>query len=273
MTLCIINLCGKILGILPGKASRYIASALGAAAAFIIFVPMESVILQLVYRLMVSVFVVGVAFPLHSGRLLLRAAGTFYVVSFLVAGVVAGLFWLFPTAGFYSGNGAVYFNIRPLTLLGAVAVAYGAVELFDRFNARRTPPREIFQLTIEKGGRKIPLKALADSGNRLTEPFSGLPVVVVTARAVWPLLSEEEKKVVSEQNLSSAVPGVRWVLCRSVADSCLLPAFLPDTLSVRWEGRETPVGAYFAVSPQGIGEADGSYSAVFNPKMIQVLLR
>lgn len=31
----------------------------------------------------------------------------------------------------------------------------------------------------------VPVMALADSGNRLIEPFSGLPVLVVNAGEVW----------------------------------------------------------------------------------------
>ena len=63
VTLLILQLCGRILGIRPGRAVKYISGALGAAAAFIIFVPIHSVAVQLLYRLAVSVLLVGVAFP------------------------------------------------------------------------------------------------------------------------------------------------------------------------------------------------------------------
>ena len=43
VTLLILQLCGRILGIRPGRAVKYISGALGAAAAFIIFVPIHSV--------------------------------------------------------------------------------------------------------------------------------------------------------------------------------------------------------------------------------------
>ena len=38
VTLLILQLCGRILGIRPGRSVKYISGALGAAAAFIIFV-------------------------------------------------------------------------------------------------------------------------------------------------------------------------------------------------------------------------------------------
>ena len=47
VTLLILQLCGRILGIRPGRAVKYISGALGAAAAFIIFVPIHSVAVQL----------------------------------------------------------------------------------------------------------------------------------------------------------------------------------------------------------------------------------
>lgn len=62
VTLLILQLCGRILGIRPGSAVKYISGALGAAAAFIIFVPIHSVAVQLLYRLAVSVLLVGGSF-------------------------------------------------------------------------------------------------------------------------------------------------------------------------------------------------------------------
>ena len=271
VTLAILRLCGKILGVSPGRVSRYIASVLGAAAAFIIFVPIHSTWLELLYRLFVSVLVVGVAFPTREKRTFLKATGIFYAVSFLVAGVVAGLLWLFPSAGFYTQNGVVYFNLHPLTLLGAVAVAYGVVSLFDRFNSRRTARCEIFELTVKRGGHVIKLRALSDSGNRLIEPFSGLPVVVASTTSVWPLLSDAEKRVISAYDQEEPLPGLRWILCQSISEQRLLPAIRPEAITVNYDGRAVPVGAYLALSREPIG-AGKEYSAVMNPKMIQVLL-
>ena len=81
VTLLILQLSGRILGIRPGRAVKYISGALGAAAAFIIFVPIHSVAVQLLYRLAVSVLLVGVAFPALNRKRLLRAIGVFYLVS------------------------------------------------------------------------------------------------------------------------------------------------------------------------------------------------
>ena len=166
VTLLILQLSGRILGIRPGSAVKYISGALGAAAAFIIFVPIHSVAVQLLYRLAVSVLLVGVAFPALNRKRLLRAIGVFYLVSIVFAGVTMLLIWLRPGLGFYTANGVVYYNIPPLMLLACVAAAYGAVSLFDRFTALRMPQRDLYRITIERRGRMVPVMALADSGNR-----------------------------------------------------------------------------------------------------------
>lgn len=271
VTLVLLRLCGIILGCRSGKIARILAAVLGAAASFIIFVPMGSVALQLLYRLAVSVLIIGVAFPSHSLRYLLRSIGVFYVTSFLMAGVVAALVWLFPAAGFCTANGAIYFNIRPLVLLGATAVAYGVISLYDRFTARRTAPQALYRLAITRKGETVRVFALADSGNNLTEPFSGLPVVVSDAASVWPLLNGEERRAVQEQDTISALPGMRWILCHTVTGETLLPAFRADHVIIA-AGRDCyTADAYFAVTAQGIHSGSG-YSALFNPKMIRILL-
>lgn len=271
VTLLILQLCGRILGIRPGGVAKYISAALGAAAAFIIFVPIHSVVVQLLYRLAVSVLLVGVAFPALNRRRLLRAIGVFYLVSIVFAGVTMLLIWLRPGLGFYTANGVVYYNIPPLMLLACVAAAYGVVSLFDRFTALRIPQRELYRITIERQGRVVPVLALADSGNRLIEPFSGLPVLVVNAGEVWRLLNPEERRIVREMDTETPIPGVRWILAGTVRGKGVLPAFKPERMYTIVNGKKAELGGYFAVTMDAeIG--DGNYSGVFNPKMIQVLL-
>ena len=265
------QLCGRILGIRPGRAVKYISGALGAAAAFIIFVPIHSVAVQLLYRLAVSVLLVGVAFPALNLKLLRLSIGVFYLVSIVFAGVTMLLIWLRPRLGFYTANGVVYYNIPPLMLLACVAAAYGAVSLFDRFTALRMPQRDIYRITIERRGRMVPVMALADSGNRLIEPFSGLPVLVVNAAEVWGLLNPEERRIVRETDTDAAVPGVRWVLAGTVQGWGMMPAFRPERMYTTVNGKQVELGGYFAVVVDAeIG--NGNYGGVFNPKMIQVLL-
>ena len=271
VTLPILLLCGKILGIRPGRTAKYISAVLGAAAAFIIFVPIRSFILQLLYRLAVSVLIVGVAFPSLSRRRLLRAIGIFYLISIVFAGVTMLLIWLRPGLGFYTANGVVYYHIPPLLLLSCIAASYAAVSLFDRFMALRLPSRDFYRITIERRGRSVMVLALADSGNRLIEPFSGLPVLVVNAAEAWILLTTEERKAVQEKDTNAMLPGLRWVLVGTVNGQGLLPAFRPERMYTVVNGKAADLGGYFAVTVDSdIG--DGNYCGVFNPKMIQVLL-
>ncbi len=271
VTLLILLLCGRILGVRPGRTAKYISAALGAAAAFIIFVPIHSVVWQLLYRLAVSVLLVGTAFPALSRGRLLRAIGVFYIVSIIFAGVAMLSISLRPDMGFYTANGVVYYNIPPMLLLGCVAAAYGAVTLFDRFTALRQPKWDLYRITIERRGRAVPVLALADSGNRLVEPFSGLPVLVVNAAEIWGLLSAEERRAVREIDTEAALPELRWVLAGTITGCELLPAFRPERMTTVINGKNAELGGYFAAAgTRDIG--DGNYCGVFNPKMIQVLL-
>lgn len=117
----------------------------------------------------------------------------------------------------------------------------------------------------------VPVMALADSGNRLIEPFSGLPVLVVNAGEVWGLLDPEERRIVRETDTDAAVPGVRWVLAGTVQGCEMMPAFKPERMYTLVNGKRAELGGYFAVAVDAeIG--NGNYGGVFNPKMIQVLL-
>ena len=143
----------SILGIRPGSAVKYISGALGAAAAFIIFVPIHSVAVQLLYRLAVSVLLVGVAFPALNRKRLLRAIGVFYLVSIVFAGVTMLLIWLRPGLGFYTANGVVYYNIPPLMLLACVAaVSYTHLDVYKR-QVYGSPEDIVLSCTAHDGKR------------------------------------------------------------------------------------------------------------------------
>ena len=133
------------------------------------------------------------------------------------------------------------------------------------------PPKPLEDGFIVGGFAHNQVLALADSGNRLVEPFSGLPVLVVNAAEIWGLLNDEERRAVRENDTEAALPELCWVLAGTITGCELLPAFRPERMTTVINGKKAELGGYFAVAgTRDIG--DGNYCGVFNPKMIQVLL-
>ena len=111
--------------------------------------------------------------------------------------------------------------------------------------------------------------ALADTGNRLTEPFSGRPLVLVSMEKGRMLLTPSESRWL-EAGMEGEDPpaGVRVAPYATVNGRGLLAVFRPDRLEIEVDGRWLAADGCLALSP-GAGtprDCDG----IFHPGMIQL---
>lgn len=271
INLLILKLCSALSGVKPRTITYYFSALVGAICSFAIFLPMQGLGWDLAYRIVTAALVVMIAYGKQPLAVFGRLLAVFLVVSFLLAGVVIGLWFLFPSGGYAYRNGVVYFNIRPLALLVGVALAYLLATGFNRIFLWRRGPHDSYPMVISRGGRQIQLEALADTGNRLTEPFSGRPVVVAAFGAVAELLTHEEQVYILEERLDSTIPeSLRMVSYHTVDRGGILKAFRPDSIQVQVGGHPQRVDAYVAVST-GLTETAGC-RAVFHPQLIQLLV-
>lgn len=267
--LLILRLCQPLTGIQQRGPRPYLAAAAGGLCSMAIFLPAGSLFLDLFIRLGISFIVVSIAYGRQRPGVFLRLLGVFYAVSFLVAGVVIGLWFLFPGSGYVYRNGMIYLNLRPLALIGSVAAAYLFVCLFERIFHWGRGMGERYAMTAGRDGKAIAFTVLADTGNRLTEPFSGAPMVVLSQEKGRQLLTEAEFRwLESGMAQGEPPPGIRLAPYRTVNGSGMLAAFRPQSLQVQVEGRWFEVEGYLALLPrdQGFDGCDG----VFHPRMIQM---
>jgi len=179
-----------------------------------------------------------------------------------------GLGFLFPGGGVYR-NGMIYLDLAPPVLIGSVAAAYLFVCLFERMFHWGRGMGERYPMTARRGDRQIAFTALADTGNRLSEPFSGAPMVVLTAEKGRELLTaSEDRWLQSGMVQGEPPPGLRVAPYHTIAGAGMLAAFRPQSLRVQVEGRWLEVEGYLALMPEGQGPrgCDG----IFHPRMIQM---
>lgn len=161
-----------------------------------------------------------------------------------------------------------YFDVSLGTLLASMTAAYLVLTLYARFRA--LPSGEHFTAVLTRNGKSLRLPALRDSGNRLTEPFSGDPAAVADLHAVQGLLTAEEIAAVLQAGQGSSFssdPRLRLVPCRTACGAGAMLAFRPDQLLLEGEeGRQTVEEIWIAVTadPMGSGEFSLLLPAVFS---------
>ena len=105
------------------------------------------------------------------------------------------------------------------------------------------------------GSRQLVLDGLADTGNNLTDTFSGTPVIVCSAAALAPLLDGTPPE---------QLKGYRLIPCATITAQGLLPLFRPDEVCIRncTTGKSRRVDAM-------VGIGGTQQNAIFHPQLLE----
>ena len=250
-------------GVRAGRM-RLLAAAV-AGGAYAVGAAMWSWLAVLPLRLLAGLGICWLAFVGQNA--FFRLYGLYLLVSAAFAGLAAALGMaterhLLIGAGFY-------FVVPGRALLLAAAAGYALSGLLLRGDALHGPlRRETETLTVRLDGRESAVRVLHDTGNVLSEPVSGRPVVVLSRAAVMRLLGEQGGALRELRADNAAVCLTR--LAPSLARRCgLLPFravgteqgmllyFRPDSVS---RADKSKLDCVIAVDPEATGQ--GAYDGL-----------
>ena len=174
---------GRLAGEVLRRPRLALGAALGAAYAAGAVLPFGGFLLHPLCKLGAGVLMVVLAYG-HSRRLL-RTGLTFFAVSAAFGGGV----FLLQTFGSRSlaldGMLSAAPDLR-LILLSAT-VCYVLITLALGRVSRHSVSGELVKAELTLGGRRLALTALVDTGNTLTDPATGQPVMVAEGEKAAPL--------------------------------------------------------------------------------------
>lgn len=173
------------------------------------------------------------------------------VVFLAVSAAFGGFMWAIELSGRHPA-----FDLR--TMLLAFVLCYALLRLIFGGRARLAEARRV-KVLLELDGRQVELTALVDSGNRLRDPVSGLPVMVVSPHALSPLfpgcgelLRLEPVALMESMGEMSPLRGrLRLIPFSSLGGHGLLCAFRPDR--AEREGTELEIMAAISKDASGDG--------------------
>ena len=255
----------------PGKGRLLLGSLLGGLYALLILLelsPLELTVIKLLMGISLAFAVFWL--PREGWRPFVKTALCFFLVNFLFAGFMQAL-WLFAApAGMAYRNGVAYFNISALTLAVSTVAAYLLISLAAYLLNKRSRRQDLAELTVTLRGRQALLTGFVDTGNKLCDVFTGLPVLICEYRAIQAVLPEriqgffQDPAGFSFQGLedSGLALLLRVIPVEAVNGSSCLPAFRPDGLLVDGVPRE----AMIAVT--GSSLSDGRFQALIGPGLV-----
>ena len=171
----------------PLSRPRFLlGAALGGLYAAGIFLPGLGFLARPPCRLAAAVLMVLTAF--WRSRRLLRQTVIFFALSCALGGGVLAV-GLLGGRGLSLRGGVLYSGMDLKILLLSAAGCFALLTLALRGAARHTGPGgELLTVRLTLGARSLALTALADTGNTLSDPVTGRPVVVAEGEALEGLL-------------------------------------------------------------------------------------
>jgi len=252
-----------------------LGSLLGGAGALLIFLPPAPWWLLGLEKLLLSALIVFVGFGFGRWRRFLRCFAAFFGVNFAFAGIMLALWLAIKPGGMLYQNGAVYFDVSLLAFVLFACVCYAAVRGLAALLRRRHPGANLCMATIQMQGGSVTLPALYDSGNKLTDGFTGAPVAVAEYAALQSFLPEEFRAFFRGELDLPDLPGehpwrarVRQIPFHALGREGLLPAFRTDQVTVKTKDSTQPtLHAVVAVTPDSL--SDGSYAMLLQSTMLE----
>ncbi len=237
-------LAARLLGgPMPEWKRIFQAAFCGALYGIAAFWPGLSILRTIPFVLLSSLMMAKILLPRLRPLLVIKAA-----LLILLCGLMLGGF-----LGWLAQKG-----IMPWLAFGTLFLSMSGAAFFC--GMRIKPPSRVtmVEISLEGGGKvtePVRLSAMLDTGNQLTDPITGLPVVVASSSSLKPLLPA----AVKPDNPETLPMGFRFLRVQTTAGHKMMMCFRPSHFRVQLEGAWHDTQVLIAIAPTGY---DGAQALV-----------
>ena len=222
-----------------------LGAGLGSFSSLLLFLPELPVICSVFAKFLTAFMICFIAF---GKKRIFRTCCYFFGTSFLMAGGLFAVSLCSPENSAHQ-NGYYYFDISLFQLAGFTILAYMLLSLIQFLYDRNQFSERSYQVAVRFHQKTIFLEGLADTGNSLTDFYTGKPVIICDASKLGEFARPEHSHI---------LPYL------TVAGSGTLEVFQPDEIIISPEtGTSKSVDALIGIGMQENGKA------IFNPKLIR----
>ncbi len=215
-----------------------VAAAMGAMYSCMVFFSDIGPAITNLGAILLYCLICRFVFLYKSKKMFFRAV----VVTVLCAAFYGGLiFMLYLFTGIGSvmtfNNGALYIDIPVFVMLIFCFIAYGVLWFVSKILANRSPKNCIVDTIIEFNGQQLKLKGFIDTGNKLSDPTSGLPVIISTLNKMEFVFPNNLKEFFICGNIDNLSPywkkRIRAVPCSTINGQGLVYAVKCEELYIQ----------------------------------------
>lgn len=266
------------------------SALVGALYVVMMFVPELSFLYTFLIKFGLSLFMLWIAFGFRSLQSYLRSLGAFYIINFAAAGGILGIHYLLQSSGdiwngiMFTASGGHAYRLQigfgfVLVMIPLVLVCFRAVHS-SRIR-REQLESYIGEVIVEIDGVTVSCPGLLDTGNRLCDPLTRIPVMVMEA-SIWEgylpaswkgrLTQDGADRLLLETDGQSFAwqDRIRLVPYRGInRGASFMLALKPDLVVIKL-GEDTFYNKRVLIGLDGgTLSGDGAYRAVIHPDLAQ----
>ena len=239
----------------PIRFRRCIVTAIyGSMYSLVILAPHLNGYINTLIRTVAIVTIVLIGFGYQGKKRFIINTIAFFSANVILAGTVYAVYSWTEPAFVHFNNSYFYIDFSLLMLVVTTAVMYFIVNVIGNFLYRTPEGTDCYDVIIKYMDKVVTLSGLADTGNSLTDFFTGTPVIVC-----------DGKKFTEIKSNGKIPQGFRILPYSTVSDSGFIEVFRPDEVFIKntVSGERKKVEAVI-----GLGKNTGK--AVFNPKILKI---
>jgi stage II sporulation protein GA (sporulation sigma-E factor processing peptidase) len=270
-----------------------IAAGAGIGASYVILMlfPELSFLFTLLIKFLFSVIMLLVSYGYGQLQRFLRTLGAFYLINFMAAGGILGIHYMLLSSSdvmngiWYTHTGGLSFELK--LSLGFVLLALALIIWFyvrvTRSSQRQQEVNQwITDVTIHLDTFEYSCKGLIDTGNRLYDPLTKLPVMVVEVESWQGYLPESWIKRIQKAEVEQILTDldnqsfhgrerIRLVPFRGInKGGQFMLAIKPDKVLIRFNEQWITTGKVLVGFDGGRLSSDGAYQAILHPALIEI---
>lgn len=248
ITFLLLLACARLCREQAKTVRLVLAAFIGGGYSLVLLLDKLAFAFSLLGKLCAACLIVFIAFGKRQLKIFFKNVAVFMFVNFVFLGIIIGGWMIFKPPGVVINNSTVYFNASAKLLLASAAAAYAVTAVIIRLYNRRISKKELYDISVEKCGKKYRFFAFADSGNNLKEPFTDSPVIVAAA------------EVFPDVECNRVIP------ISTVGGDGMLCAFKPDRVTVQTARGQSELGSVYIALSDNLKK--GEYKGIINPNSV-----
>ena len=168
------------------------SSSIGAVYSIMLYMQILPIYSSIFMKIILSVVMVYISYAPKSVKIAIKQLIIFYLISFAFGGCAFALLYFVKPQDIFIKNG-VYIGTYPLkiALLGGIVGFVITYIAFKIIKNKATKEEMIYKLKIKINDKTVEVNALLDTGNKLKDPITLVPVIVIKKKKLYNFLPEE----------------------------------------------------------------------------------